>query len=159
MTPHQIRCCSTAERTINAKNFGSLLCVLKELEGIHASNDHLSRLALDFPSFDAALSKVLANSILFFAEDEEGDIFGCGKLVLDHKLHYSGACVAHVEDVIVLEKWRGRGIGRKIVAEMVRVAREAHCYKIILQCADHNVDFYAKEGFVVRGNNMERRLL
>ena len=35
----------------------------------------------------------------------------------------------------------------RIVNELVKAARAAGCYKVILDCSNDNVDFYAKSGF------------
>lgn len=37
---------------------------------------------------------------------------------------------------------------RRIISALVEEARRRKCYKIILDCSEHNVDFYAKSGFV-----------
>ncbi len=150
-----MRRCSSTERTLTKENFRSFLNVLGELESA-SDGDRLRE--MDYTAFNVAVSNVLANSILVLAEEPGGVVVGCGKLVLDHKVHYGGACVGHIEDLIVQESRRGNGIGRKLVAELVSAAKDARCYKVILQCADHNVAFYAKEDFVVRGHNMEMRL-
>jgi hypothetical protein len=36
----------------------------------------------------------------------------------------------------------------RIISALVEEARRQKCYKIILDCSEHNVDFYAKSGFV-----------
>ena len=36
----------------------------------------------------------------------------------------------------------------RIISALVEEARRQQCYKIILDCSEHNVDFYAKSGFV-----------
>lgn len=152
-----LRRCSSTERTLTKENFRSFLDTLGELEGAFSGSKLRD---MDYHAFDVALTKVLANSVLVLAEERvSGAVVGCGKLVLDYKMHYGGACVGHVEDLIVLASRRGQGIGRMLLAELVHAARDARCYKIILQCADHNVAFYQKSDFAVRGNNMEMRLM
>ena len=42
----------------------------------------------------------------------------------------------------------------RIVNELVAAARSAGCYKVILDCGEGNVDFYAKSGFQRREVHM-----
>lgn len=45
---------------------------------------------------------------------------------------------------------------RRIIGALVEEARRRQCYKIILDCAEHNVEFYAKSGFVRKEVQMVR---
>ena len=38
--------------------------------------------------------------------------------------------------------------------ELTRVAREAGCYKVTLECVDDKMPFYEKCGFELKGNQM-----
>ena len=50
-------------------------------------------------------------------------------------------------DVIISEKYRGLGLGKKIIEELVKIGiNEFKCYKIILNCLDKNILFYEKCG-------------
>ena len=72
----------------------------------------------------------------------------CGKILLEEKF---GQPVAHLEDVVVEEKERRRGFGKALVEEALRVAREKGCYKLVLESAEKNSDFYAKCGLSQKG--------
>ena len=39
------------------------------------------------------------------------------------------------------------GVAVRVVAALVDAAEAAGCYKVILDCAEGNTDFYAKSGF------------
>lgn len=48
----------------------------------------------------------------------------------------------------------GRNLGLRVVDQLKTWAGEAGCYKIILDCAAHNVPFYNKLGFVKKEEQM-----
>jgi glucosamine-phosphate N-acetyltransferase len=66
--------------------------------------------------------------------------------------------VGHIEDVATLADYRGRGFGRMAVTECIKVCRDNLCYKVILDCADHNVDWYTKLGFFKFENQMRMNI-
>jgi hypothetical protein len=45
----------------------------------------------------------------------------------------------------------------RLIDELTRVCRERGCYKVILDCADHNVAFYEKCGLTRKEIQMVRR--
>ena len=42
---------------------------------------------------------------------------------------------------------RGKGLGKKIIDALVFLAEKCGCYKVILDCEEHNIKFYEKCGF------------
>ena len=60
--------------------------------------------------------------------------------------------VGHIEDVVVDKKFRGLGLGKKLID----IAKNEciDCYKITLYCKDHNIFFYEKCGFSKNANQM-----
>ena len=72
---------------------------------------------------------------------------GTGTLFVEQKFIHSGGLAGHIEDVVVDSTIRGRGLGRIIIEKLKRIAFEAGCYKVILDCVDKNVPFYEKCGF------------
>lgn len=39
--------------------------------------------------------------------------------------------VGYIEDLFVVEKLRGKGLGKRIVQKLIKVAKEHGCYKVI----------------------------
>jgi len=64
--------------------------------------------------------------------------------------------VCHVEDVAVLPEKQKRGVGWCLMNEIKRKAKDAGCYKIILDCSENNIQFYEKCGFT--SHEIEMRL-
>ena len=52
-----------------------------------------------------------------------------------------------IEDVAVNEDYRGLGIGKKLVKELIKIGNEKNCDKIVLSSSEKNSKFYEKIGF------------
>ena len=70
-----------------------------------------------------------------------------GTVVIEAKMLHSGGSAAHVEDLVVDQTFRRRGLGSHIVRALVEHARCLGCYKVIVDCAEHNTAFYERCGF------------
>ena len=86
-------------------------------------------------------------SIVVAEDAHSGALLGTTSLIVEHKLIRGCGRVGHVEDVVTHEKARGRGVGRALLGRLAELAREAGCYKVILDCADKNAAFYEKSGY------------
>lgn len=74
-------------------------------------------------------------------------IIGTASVLIEQKLIRDGGKVAYVEDVVVDEPHRLKGIGSELVRQAVKVARLNDCYKVVLSCGENNVPFYESLGF------------
>jgi ribosomal protein S18 acetylase RimI-like enzyme len=52
-----------------------------------------------------------------------------------------------IEDVAVNEKYRGKGIGKKLVERLILIGKQKNCDKIVLSSSEENSKFYEKIGF------------
>lgn len=75
------------------------------------------------------------------------EIIGTATLHVLKKLIHGGSHVGLIEDVCVSEKYSGKGLGKQIIDELIEVAKDKKCYKVILNCSEDNVGFYKKCGF------------
>jgi predicted GNAT family N-acyltransferase len=57
----------------------------------------------------------------------------------------------HIGRIAVLAEWRGRGIGARLVEEIVAAARAAGLSSVDLDSQVHAIGFYEKLGFAVHG--------
>ena len=55
--------------------------------------------------------------------------------------------VGQIEDVVVDKEYRGEGLGKRMISDLIENAKNAGCYKVILWCEPHNEGFYEKSGF------------
>lgn len=67
---------------------------------------------------------------------------------------YCKGNVLLVEDVSILEEYKGKGYGKLLIEYAKEHAKKEKCYKVILGCSDKNVGFYEKCGFKKSDNLM-----
>ena len=75
----------------------------------------------------------------------DGTPIGCARLLPD----------GHIGRMAVLPAWRGRGVGRALLAAAIRLARAQGHATIRLSAQTHAAGFYADAGFVVEGDPYE----
>jgi GNAT superfamily N-acetyltransferase len=97
----------------------------------------------------AAQSNV--HSVVAILNDE---VVGFGSVVIETKIR--GGYMGHIEDIVSHEDFRCKGIGRTIVQSLSQIAKDEGCYKVALQCKEHNVEFYQQCGYEVSGVTMQR---
>jgi len=104
---------------------------------------------------EAAFREIEANPafhLLVAVEDEE--VVGSLYLVVASNVTHGGRPFGVVENVIVDEARRRRGIGRALMDEAIGIARQAGCYKLFLGSNVKRADaheFYRALGFHVHG--------
>ena len=105
--------------------------------------------------FIQTLSKIENSSEIWIIE-ENNEIIATGTIIYEHKFIFNLAVYAHIEDICVKKEYRRKGIGKLIVKKLIERAQEMKCYKITLDCSNNNVEFYKRNGFEVRGNQMSQ---
>ncbi|MBZ1350126.1 GNAT family N-acetyltransferase [Alcaligenaceae bacterium LF4-65] len=85
----------------------------------------------------------------------KGDIvIGYGSIIIELKIR--GGKMGHIEDIVSHPNQRNKGIGKMIVSALYDIARSKSCYKVSLQCQQHNISFYEKCDFKLSGTTMQR---
>jgi glucosamine-phosphate N-acetyltransferase len=88
------------------------------------------------------------NYKIIIAEDKENhQVIGTATLLIEQKFIHNGGKAGHIEDVVTRKEYEGRGIGKEIMKELITIAKENGCYKIILDCDEKVIKFYEKIGF------------
>jgi glucosamine-phosphate N-acetyltransferase len=95
---------------------------------------------------EITLHNFLATDNYMVVAEDEGEIIGTATLHFQRKLIRNGGIAAFIEDVAVREKYRGQGIGAKLVEHLVEEARKSGCYKVNLSCFPERVAFYERCG-------------
>jgi glucosamine-phosphate N-acetyltransferase len=86
-------------------------------------------------------------------------VVGVGSLLIEAKFIHSCALAGHIEDIAVAKSEQGKKLGIKIIHALMDISEKVGCYKTTLVCADHNVKFYERCGFVKGQNEMVRSSL
>ncbi len=103
--------------------------------------------------FKLTLDKMNINNKIIVLVNNN-NIIGAGTIFRIEKLHNNP--IGQIEDVIISEKYRGKGYGNMIINKLVDIGlNNMKCYKIILNCLEHNIIFYEKCGFQKVGVEMK----
>lgn len=74
-------------------------------------------------------------------------IVASGTLIIEPKLIGNSNYAAHIEDIVVDEKYRNQGLARKIIDKIIQKSKELNCYRITLNCQESKFGLYEKFGF------------
>ena len=75
---------------------------------------------------------------------EKGNVLGYASI---HYIKKITRKTGIIEDVVVKENQRGKGIGKLLVNNLIEKAKKNNCDKIILSSSEKNLKFYQKLGF------------
>lgn len=89
-----------------------------------------------------------------FVAENNGKIVCTATLLIENKYVHECKNCGHIEDVAVDKSMRRTGIGKKLITHLIDYAKKNDCYKVILDCADHNIPFYESCGMKKRENEM-----
>lgn len=84
-------------------------------------------------------------------------VVATGMLLVEQKIIHQCGHVGHIEDIAVAGTEQGKKLGMTMISELTRIAKAAGCYKVILDCSPHNVQFYEKCGYKESGVEMVKR--
>ena len=122
------------------------MITIKSLDKTHSSD--VVNILID--SFSNNYDKEINESI--FSSDEvdgivameEGNVLGYASIHYIKKITRKSGII---EDVVVEENQRGKGIGKLLVKNLIEKAKKNNCDKIILSSSEKNLKFYEKLGF------------
>jgi Acetyltransferases len=96
------------------------------------------------PGYDPSELPALIRSSFAFAvavEDKTGSAIGMGRVISD------GISDAYIQDLVVMQEFRGRGVGRKILTCLVEYCLSQSVYWISLIAEPGTEEFYLPAGF------------
>lgn len=83
-------------------------------------------------------------------------VVATGSIMIERKFIHKLSAVGHIEDIVVDNEYRSLGLGKELINCLIKRAQEHNCYKIVLNCADKNIKFYEKCGFVIKEFGMAK---
>ena len=122
------------------------MITIKSLDKSHSTD--VVKILID--SFSKNYDKKINESI--FSSDEVDGIVALekGNVLGYASIHYINKITRKsgiIEDVVVKENQRGKGIGKLLVNNLIEKAKNNNCDKIILSSSEKNLKFYQKLGF------------
>merc|ERR1712241_324794 len=76
-----------------------------------------------------------------------GKVVGAATMARERKFIHSCGSVGRLEDVVVSDDYRGKQLGKLLVATASLLAVKLGCYKVTLNCNDKMIKFYASLGY------------
>jgi GNAT superfamily N-acetyltransferase len=144
-------------RSATSNDLPELLRIYQQLAG-----DRVAALPTDLveaKSLFPAIAAQVGRQLLVAEVDER--VVGTADLLIVPNLTHGGAPWAVVENVVVDEGSRRRGVGRALTDEMVRRCNDAGCYKMQLLSNKHRTDahqFYRSVCFEAVAEGFRRYL-
>lgn len=123
-------------RRSNKKDLSQIKELLKQLTIVGDIEDH-------------QINNNIFDNVYVYCIDDS--VIGCATILIEDKIIHNGGRVGHIEDVVVGDNHRGKGIGKLLIEYCSNIAKEAGCYKVILDCNTNNVKFYENCGFTRSG--------
>ena len=127
----------------------------KVLSGLTKGTDYSEKQFQE--RFDAMFPKESHNyKIIVIEHKATGQIIGSGSLIIEKKFIRNAGLCGHIEDIVVDKTHRGLKLGLRIINVLTELGWANACYKVILDCEEHNVGFYKKCGYTYKGAQMAR---
>ena len=136
----------------NNKNFfikikNKYINLMSELSIAVDINDNLFNNNIDF------IHKI-GIILVGYVDQIENDNFNfvcSGTVIIEPKIIRQGMNVGHIEDIVVSNLYRGKGISQILLNKLKEYCCKNNCYKIILDCDESVINVYEKNGFTIKG--------
>ena len=132
-------------RSIQQCDLESIFLLLQQLTEIDYSTRNIQN------CWDNFIQNNLSNSIVGLLDNK---IIAYGSIIIENKIR--GELAGHIEDIVVCESMRNKGIGIELINELIKIGKNKGCYRVTLLCDDNLSSFYEKNGFVKNGIAMKK---
>ncbi len=104
-----------------------------------------------FEEFQVQYNLIKSINHFIYVIEYEKKIIGSATLIIQPKFYNIFKSAGLIEEVIIDEKFRGQGLGKKIINFIIKESQNKLCYKLVLNSEYKNKDFYTKLGFIDYG--------
>ena len=73
-------------------------------------------------------------------------IVASGTLIVEPKFIRNCNYAGHIEDIVVDENMRGKGLARLIINKLIEISKDLNCYRVTLNCHESKFGLYSKFG-------------
>lgn len=117
----------------------------------------------DIEEFRKLITKYLkdANKTILVARYRDVEVVGLVSIMFLSRLNYNTKEM-YIPELVVLEKYQNKGIGKKLVEYCVMLAKEKNCHRIRLESGNKRINahsFYKNIGFEQSGLSFTKNLL
>ena len=124
-----------------------------EIINLYNNFNKINKKILDFKNLKSLIERLPKNHNIFLYLINN-IIVGGITLIIEEKIIHSGGKVGHIEDFVVLDIYRNKGIGSLLYNYVKILCEQNKCYKMILDCNLILENYYIKKGFVKKGSYM-----
>ena len=96
----------------------------------------------------------LPHTMEIWVMEENSEMVATATVIFEPKLIFNRCTYAHIEDVCVTNRLRGKGVGTTLMNRIVDLCKERGCKKVTLVCNEPLHRFYEKSRFGRRGIQM-----
>jgi len=122
-----------------------LLSLLELYKQLNSDDDAINEIAAK-----NIWENIKKQDIKYFIAKENGKIIASCYLCIIPNLTRGGKSIGFIENVVTDIKYRRKGIGKTVLENAIKYARERNCYKVLLQSGKKRTDahlFYESMGF------------
>lgn len=107
---------------------------LDDIEKVYRLLCELENEELPIKSFqEVFIENFKSSSVNYFVCENEDSIIAFASLHIQYLLHHCSK-VAEIQELVVMEKYKGKGIGKKLFYQMVKQAQENNCSLLEVCC-------------------------
>ena len=133
--------------SVKKEHIPEVIALLQSISDFSPPENQIDRIWNEFESQPNVFSLVVIH---------QTRVVGYGSIIVSTRIR--GGRMGHVEDIVSHHDYRGKGIGKIIMSALFEISKEQKCYKITLQCKEHNIPFYKKCHFQTSAITMQRFL-
>jgi bifunctional N-acetylglucosamine-1-phosphate-uridyltransferase/glucosamine-1-phosphate-acetyltransferase GlmU-like protein len=133
-------------------NLRNLMKVLEQLSSSSVDIDNMDVERIRNHIRD--INQSVINKKHLFVVRYEDTIVGTGSILVENKLIRNIGKASHIEDIVIDDAYRGLGLAKRLMLDLIQCSKDEGCYKIILDASDDVKVFYEKLGFYQHANSM-----